>query len=80
MVKKQNDEDENNNEEGTGGAKQLSWMWTAEPMQDTLNGKGRFKASQLLDQKDATFDVSDYLWYMTRYVMLHLLMLASSST
>ncbi|KAJ4717252.1 Beta-galactosidase [Melia azedarach] len=66
MVKKQNDEDEGNYNNGVGGgAKTLSWMWTAEPMEDTLNGRGTFKASQLLDQKDATFDTSDYLWYMT---------------
>ncbi|OMO67150.1 hypothetical protein CCACVL1_20761 [Corchorus capsularis] len=43
----------------------LTWMWAPEAMRDTLKGQGKFKASLLLDQKEATFDVSDYLWYMT---------------
>ncbi|XP_038893262.1 beta-galactosidase 7-like [Benincasa hispida] len=44
---------------------QLSWSWVAEPMRDTLQGKGTFKANHLLEQKGTTVDGSDYLWYMT---------------
>ncbi|KAJ7962921.1 Beta-galactosidase [Quillaja saponaria] len=44
---------------------QLSWMWAPEVMKDTLQGKGTFKESQLLEQKEVTVGVSDYLWYMT---------------
>ena len=47
-------------------AAKLSWMWTPESMKDTLYGKGRFRARQLLEQKRVISDVSDYLWYMTR--------------
>ncbi|KAL2326177.1 hypothetical protein Fmac_025235 [Flemingia macrophylla] len=36
-----------------------------EKKKDTMQGKGSFKANQLLEQKELTFDVSDYLWYMT---------------
>ncbi|XP_038697947.1 beta-galactosidase-like [Tripterygium wilfordii] len=43
----------------------LKWTWTPEPMEDTLQGKGTFTAPELLDQKKATSDKSDYLWYMT---------------
>ncbi|XWS49458.1 hypothetical protein CRYUN_Cryun12cG0005400 [Craigia yunnanensis] len=57
MVKKQMDNEDK--------AAKLSWMWTPEAMKDTLYGKGRFRARQLLEQKRATSDVSDYLWYMT---------------
>lgn len=44
----------------------LSWKWAAEPMEDTLQGQGRFRAEQLLDQKETTVDTTDYLWYMTK--------------
>ncbi|KAF8401121.1 hypothetical protein HHK36_014425 [Tetracentron sinense] len=44
---------------------QLSWLWRPEPMKDTLKGKGTFSATKLLEQKETTVDVSDYLWYMT---------------
>lgn len=44
----------------------LTWAWTPEPIQDTLDGNGKFKAARLLDQKEASGDGSDYLWYMTR--------------
>ncbi|EEF46238.1 beta-galactosidase, putative [Ricinus communis] len=47
----------------------LSWVWAPEPMKDTLLGKGRFRTSQLLDQKETTVDASDYLWYMTSFDM-----------
>ncbi|KAL4011804.1 hypothetical protein IC575_028867 [Cucumis melo] len=43
----------------------LLWTWTPEPMKDTLQGKGKFKANRLLEQKGTTVDASDYLWYMT---------------
>ncbi|OMP02014.1 Glycoside hydrolase, family 35 [Corchorus capsularis] len=46
---------------------QLSWMWTFEPMKDTLQGRGQFSAARLLEQKRATSDASDYLWYMTSF-------------
>ncbi|KAF6174298.1 hypothetical protein GIB67_040791 [Kingdonia uniflora] len=46
---------------------QLNWVWKAEPMKDTtVKGKGTFSAMQLLEQKAASGDTSDYLWYMTR--------------
>lgn len=44
-----------------------SWSWTPEIMKDTLHGKGNFTASKLLDQKQASSESSDYLWYTTRY-------------
>ncbi|KAL2326198.1 hypothetical protein Fmac_025256 [Flemingia macrophylla] len=43
----------------------LTWVWIPEKKKDTMQGKGSFKANQLLEQKELTFDVSDYLWYMT---------------
>ena len=51
------------------GGEPLSWMWAPEAMKDTLQGKGKFKASLLLEQKQTTVDSSDYLWYMTRVDM-----------
>ncbi|KAK6273720.1 hypothetical protein POUND7_010803 [Theobroma cacao] len=45
-------------------APKLNWTWAPEAMRDTLHGKGRFRAT-VLDQKEATLDISDYLWYMT---------------
>lgn len=42
------------------------WTWAPEAMDNMLNGIGRFNASQLLDQKQASSDASDYLWYITR--------------
>ncbi|XVE99945.1 hypothetical protein REPUB_Repub03eG0243800 [Reevesia pubescens] len=59
MVKKQMDNEDK--------ASKLSWMWTPETIKDTLKGKGKFIARQLLEQKRATSDVSDYLWYMTSF-------------
>jgi len=38
-------------------------------MEDTLQGKGTFTASQLLNQKNVTAGASDYLWYMTEVVL-----------
>ncbi|KAF5748404.1 hypothetical protein HS088_TW04G00357 [Tripterygium wilfordii] len=49
----------------------LSWSWAPEAMKDTLQGTGRFRANQLLDQKEATSDASDYLWYMTSSTYLY---------
>uniref|UniRef100_A0A6N2L221 Beta-galactosidase n=1 Tax=Salix viminalis TaxID=40686 RepID=A0A6N2L221_SALVM len=46
----------------------LSWEWAPEPTKAALLGRGGFKATQLLEQKAATNDQSDYLWYMTRVV------------
>ncbi|KAH9686911.1 Beta-galactosidase 7 [Citrus sinensis] len=43
----------------------LSWTWAQETIRDTLHGKGSFNAAKLIEQKEATSDVSDYLWYMT---------------
>ena len=57
FVKKQSSKHHNHNK--------LTWLWAPEAMKDTLQGKGQFKASQLLEQKQTTSDVSDYLWYMT---------------
>ncbi|KAL2326184.1 hypothetical protein Fmac_025242 [Flemingia macrophylla] len=48
-----------------GCNKELNWVWIPEKKKDTMQGKGSFKANQLLEQKELTFDVSDYLWYMT---------------
>ncbi|KAK7251322.1 hypothetical protein RIF29_34403 [Crotalaria pallida] len=47
------------------GTTNLNWSWKPEPIKDTLKGEGKFKAPQLLEQKDLTLDASDYLWYMT---------------
>ncbi|XP_058106772.1 beta-galactosidase 15-like [Magnolia sinica] len=44
---------------------QLNWAWRPEYIKDTLSGKGSFKADHLLEQKLASSDASDYLWYMT---------------
>ncbi|KAF2287083.1 hypothetical protein GH714_038061 [Hevea brasiliensis] len=44
----------------------LSWKWAPEFIKDTLYGIGRFIENRLLEQKAATSDESDYLWYMTR--------------
>ncbi|KAM7260316.1 hypothetical protein ACFE04_016057 [Oxalis oulophora] len=49
----------------------LKWAWSPEAINDTLNGNGKFKAIQLLDQKEATSDASDYLWYMTSFENNH---------
>lgn len=48
------------------GANKLAWQWSPEPMKDTMQGKGKFRATQLLEQKQTSFDVSDYMWYMTQ--------------
>lgn len=48
----------------------LKWRWRAEDLDKTVvHGKGQVSATQLLDQKVMN-DVSDYLWYMTRYVCI----------
>ncbi|KAJ1407393.1 Glycoside hydrolase, family 35 [Sesbania bispinosa] len=47
----------------------LKWVWTSDPVEDTLQGEGTFKASELLEQKGVTVDASDYLWYMTEVVI-----------
>eukprot|EP00258_Populus_trichocarpa_P013592 XP_002324727.3 beta-galactosidase 7 [Populus trichocarpa] len=56
MVKKLHEEDK---------PVQLSWTWAPEPMKGVLQGKGRFRATELLEQKETTVDTTDYLWYMT---------------
>ncbi|KAI3949814.1 hypothetical protein MKW92_040004 [Papaver armeniacum] len=44
----------------------LNWVWRPENTKDTtVLGKGTFSANHLLEQKTASNDVSDYLWYMT---------------
>ncbi|RZC90168.1 hypothetical protein C5167_044796 [Papaver somniferum] len=44
----------------------LNWVWRPENTKDTtVLGKGTFSANRLLEQKTASNDVSDYLWYMT---------------
>ncbi|KAJ1424530.1 Glycoside hydrolase, family 35 [Sesbania bispinosa] len=43
----------------------LTWAWTMEKKKDTMLRKGSLKAHELLEQKEITFDASDYLWYMT---------------
>ncbi|KAI4371826.1 hypothetical protein MLD38_010139 [Melastoma candidum] len=44
----------------------LNWTWRAESVEDTvLQGKGSVASHQLVDQKAAASDLSDYLWYMT---------------
>ncbi|KAJ9183730.1 hypothetical protein P3X46_007542 [Hevea brasiliensis] len=44
----------------------LKWSWRPENTDDTARqGRGQFQAKQLLDQKAAANDSSDYLWYMT---------------
>ncbi|KAJ1424481.1 Glycoside hydrolase, family 35 [Sesbania bispinosa] len=43
----------------------LTWAWTMEKKKDTMLGRGSLKAHELLEQKEITFDASDYLWYMT---------------
>lgn len=46
----------------------LEWTWRPEELDKTVvHGKGQVSARQLLDQKVMN-DVSDYLWYMTRFV------------
>ncbi|KAL5975826.1 Beta-galactosidase 7 [Asimina triloba] len=59
MVKKANKAEEEPEE--------LKWTWVPENMEDTVNGTETFDfvASQLLEQKAAASDESDYLWYMT---------------
>lgn len=65
MVKKSNEAENEPNE--------LKWVWRPENVDDTaLHGKGRFSANRIVDQKVAD-DVSDYLWYMTRYVYIYFL-------
>ncbi|XP_057983261.1 beta-galactosidase 7-like [Malania oleifera] len=59
MVKREDEaEDEPDN---------LKWSWKPEPFEriSRKNLKGAMIASQLLDQKVAANDASDYLWYMT---------------
>ncbi|KAM1836147.1 hypothetical protein ACFX14_018109 [Malus domestica] len=44
----------------------LAWSWRPETIDDTrVLAKGEITANQLLDQKVAGDDASDYLWYMT---------------
>ncbi|XP_027343447.1 beta-galactosidase 7-like [Abrus precatorius] len=43
----------------------LTWAWLQEKKKDTMHGKGTLQANLLLEQKETTMDVSDYLWYMT---------------
>ncbi|KAK7305146.1 hypothetical protein VNO77_43046 [Canavalia gladiata] len=56
MVKKSND----------ASSPKLTWAWTREPMRDTMHGKGDgVESLQDLEQKETTYDTTDYLWYMT---------------
>lgn len=60
MVKTANIADEND------GAT-LSWSWRPEILKDTIFQRKRYVSThQLIDQKAATNDTSDYLWYITR--------------
>ncbi|KAK9084367.1 hypothetical protein Scep_030838 [Stephania cephalantha] len=44
----------------------LSWSWRPEHVKETVNnGLGSVSANMLIEQKAATNDTSDYLWYMT---------------
>ncbi|KAL2897721.1 Beta-galactosidase 7 [Bienertia sinuspersici] len=44
----------------------LKWSWTKEKFNKIVkHGKGQFAKDFLLEQKAATNDTSDYLWYMT---------------
>lgn len=53
----------------------LKWAWRHENIDDTvIKGKGDKSASKLMDQKAAN-DVSDYLWYMTRYISIYVITL-----
>lgn len=58
-VKKSNDVDED--------PAPLSWTWTPEDIDHSVRQlkKGDFAANMLIDQKAATSDSSDYLWYRT---------------
>ncbi|XP_054819914.1 beta-galactosidase 15-like [Prosopis cineraria] len=47
----------------------LKWVWRPENIHDALKGKSHSSANKLIDQKEVTNDVSDYLWYITN---LHL--------
>ncbi|MCI14558.1 beta-galactosidase 7-like, partial [Trifolium medium] len=55
----------NNYVKKPAGNSSLTWTWTSEPVEDTLQGVGTFNASELLEQKAITVGASDYLWYMT---------------
>ncbi|OVA11463.1 D-galactoside/L-rhamnose binding SUEL lectin domain [Macleaya cordata] len=45
---------------------ELKWVWRPENVRETtVLGKGTVSANHLVEQKAATNDVSDYLWYMT---------------
>jgi hypothetical protein len=45
----------------------LKWSWRPEMDDKTiLLGKGDVTINQILDQKEAANDLSDYLFYMTR--------------
>ncbi|KAF8403186.1 hypothetical protein HHK36_011283 [Tetracentron sinense] len=44
----------------------LNWSWRPEYIRDTtVQGKGPVAVKHLMEQKFATDDTSDYLWYMT---------------
>ncbi|KAJ1389344.1 Glycoside hydrolase, family 35 [Sesbania bispinosa] len=45
----------------------LTRAWTMEKKKDTMLGKGSLKAHELLEQKEITFDASDYLWRYAGY-------------
>lgn len=48
----------------------LSWSWRPETNDKSiLFGRGDVTVNQILDQKDAANDLSDYLFYMTRYFL-----------
>ncbi|XP_074317084.1 beta-galactosidase 15-like isoform X2 [Silene latifolia] len=45
----------------------LAWSWRREQIsKNVVQGRGSFAAHGLIEQKAATNDTSDYLWYMTR--------------
>uniref|UniRef100_A0A7N0VCA4 beta-galactosidase n=1 Tax=Kalanchoe fedtschenkoi TaxID=63787 RepID=A0A7N0VCA4_KALFE len=58
MVNKPNDAEEQ--------PTSLKWQWRPERAADAIRlGKGDYTASEILDQKAAADDASDYLWYIT---------------
>jgi len=46
----------------------LKWTWRSENIDNAIHAKSNVSAHQLIDQKIAADDTSDYLWYMTKYV------------
>jgi len=56
-----------NKAEDEEAPKSLKWVWRLEHIFEFIKlGKGQSAENFLLEQKAATNDSSDYLWYMTR--------------